>query len=98
MDKKFQDFEKSIKGKKSFGFTPKYQDEFTIKIKPRIFVEIALKTFESLGWEVVFQDENQSEAKKKGEFNKWTHKINAKARHIGKVEVISESLASEIID
>jgi hypothetical protein len=98
MDKKFQDFENSINGKNSFGFTPKYQEEFTIKIKPRIFVEIALKTFESLGWEVVYQDESQIEAKRKGDFERFTHKIIAKADHLGKVEVKSESIGNEMID
>lgn len=98
MDKKFQNFENSIKGKHSFRFTPKYQEEFTIKIKPRIFVEIAVKTFESLGWDIVYQDENQIEAKRQGDFEKWTHKIIAKANHIGKVEVKSESLGNEMWD
>ncbi len=98
MDKKFQDFEDSIKGKHSFGFTPKFQEEFTVKIKPRIFVEIAAKTFESLGWDIVYQDENQIEAKRKGDFDRWTHKILAKVDHLGKVEVKSESLGNEMWD
>lgn len=98
MDKKFQDFENSIKGKHSFGFTPKFQEEFSIKIKPRIFVEIAVKAFKSLGWDIVYQDESQIEAKRKGDFDRWTHKIIAKANHMGKVEVKSESLGNEMLD
>lgn len=98
MDKKFQDFESSIKGNHSFRFTPKYQEEFSIKIKPRIFVEIAVKTFESLGWDIVYQDENQIEAKRKGDFDRWTHKILAKVNHLGIVEVKSESLGNEMWD
>lgn len=98
MDKKFQDFENSIKTNHSINFTPKYQEEFSINIKPRIFVEIAKKTFESLGWDIIFLDENQIEANRKGDFDNWTHKITVKVNQIGKVEVKSESLGNEMWD
>ncbi|NOU62243.1 hypothetical protein [Marinifilum caeruleilacunae] len=98
MDQKFQDFEKSIKGKHSFNFTPKYKEEFSIKVTPRIFVEIAAKTFEALAWEVVFQDDHQIEAKRPGSFDKWTHGIVATANPMGKVVVKSESLGNEMWD
>jgi len=92
MDQKFQDFEKTIKRKHSVAFTPKYHEGFTAKIKPRIFVEIAVKTFEALDWEVVYQDKNQVEAKRENDFGKWTHKITAKMNYTGKAEVESKSL------
>lgn len=98
MDRKFEDFENSIKAKHSFRFTPKYREEFSIKIKPRIFVEIALKAFEALEWDVVYQDETQIEAKRMGGFDKWTNKIIVNASEPGKVEVKSETLGSEIWD
>lgn len=98
MDRKFEDFENSIKRKHSFAFTPKYKEEFSTKVKPRIFVEIALKTFQALEWDVVYQDETQIEAKRMGGFDKWTNKIIVNASQPGKVEVKSESLGDEIWD
>jgi hypothetical protein len=98
MDIKFQDFENAIKGKNSIRFTPKYQEEFSIKIKPRIFVEIAAKTIESLDWEIVFQDDNQIEARRKSDFDRWTNKIIAIADNLGKVVIKSESLGNEMCD
>lgn len=98
MDRKYEDFENSIKAKHSFRFTPKYQEDFSVKIKPRISVEIALKAFEALGWDIVYHDDIQVEAKRMGGFDKWTNKIIVQADSLGKVLVKSESLGSEMWD
>jgi hypothetical protein len=98
MDKIYQDFENSIKRKHSFRFTPKYVEEFSVRLKPRTFVEIAIKVFEKLDWDFVYQDGNQVEAKRQGDFEKWTHKITVKIDKSGKVEVKSVSLGNEMWD
>jgi hypothetical protein len=58
-----------------------------------------LKTFESLGWDIVYHNENQIEAKRK-EYSEssWTNKVTAKANHLGIVEVTSKSLGNEMWD
>ncbi len=98
MDKKFQDFEDSIKGKHSFRFTPKYQESFSVHLKSRIFVEIAIKTIEALDWDLVYQDDKQLEAKRKGDFRGWSHGITIKIDAFGKVDVKSVSLGNEMWD
>lgn len=94
----FEEFEKQIKKKHSFNFTPKYKETFKTTVKPRIFVEIAIRTFEALEWDVVFQEDNQVEAKRKNSFGSWTEKITAVINHKGEVEVKSVSLGNEIWD
>ncbi len=98
MDKKFQDFEYAIKGKHSFRFTPKYQESFSVRLKSRIFVEIAIKTIEALDWDLVYQDDKQLEAKRKGDFRSWSHGITIKIDTFGNVEVKSVSLGNEMWD
>jgi hypothetical protein len=46
----------------------------------------------------VFQDVDQVEAKRQGDFEKWTHKITAKIDSRGRVEVKSVSLGNEMWD
>ncbi len=98
MTKNFEEFEKQITKKHSFSFTPKYKETFKTTVKPRIFVEIAVKAFETLEWDVVFLEENQVEAKRKNSFGSWTEKITALVDLKGEVEVKSISLGNEMWD
>jgi len=98
MEQRFKDFEKTIKGKHSIRFTPRYQEVFSVSLKPRTFLEIAAKTAASLDWEVLFQDDEQIEIHRKNSWKNDTHSINAKINHLGRVEVKSESLGNEIWD
>lgn len=98
MNSSFEEFEKQIKKKHSFGFTPNYKESFKTTVKPRIFVEIAVKAFEVLEWDVVFQEDNRVEAKRKNSFGSWTEKITAVINHKGEVEVKSISLGNEMWD
>ncbi len=98
MVKKYHIFEHSIKRKHSFGFIPKYSEEFTAKLKPRIFVAIAEKAFKALGWEVVYQDDNKIEAIRTNSYEKRTHKIIATVDILGNVEVKSKSLENNLWD
>jgi hypothetical protein len=96
MEKRFQDFEDSIKKRHSIRFTPKYVETFSVKLKPRTFIEIAAKTFEELRWDVTYQDEEHIEAiHKAGGFSQ---NISAKLNHLGDAEVKSESLSNEMWD
>lgn len=98
MNNDFEEFEKQIKKKHSFGFTPKYKETFKTTVKPRIFVEIAIKAFEALEWGVVFQEDNRVEAKRRNSFDSWTEKISAVINHKGEIEVKSISLGNEMWD
>ncbi|MEI6349333.1 MAG: hypothetical protein WCP69_15415 [Bacteroidota bacterium] len=98
MNKEFQDFENQIKKKHSFGFTPKYSEIFSVKLKPRTFVEIAAKTIEKLEWTIVFQNDKQIEAKRERDFGGASEKITAIIDNLGNVVVKSVSLGSEIWD
>lgn len=97
MNEDFIQFEKSIKKKHSINWTPKYIEETRTNLSKATFVPIAIKVFEKLGWDIVFQDETTAEAKRKGHWDKWTEKITVLFEY-GKVTVKSVSLGSEMWD
>lgn len=100
MEPIFKSYEKQIPRKHSFGFTPRYQEEFRTFVNETVFVAIAEKTVEKLGWDLVYKDDNTLEAKYKftGWINdRWTEIITATYKN-GAVSVKSESLGSEIWD
>lgn len=100
MDDIFKNYEKTIKKKHSVNFTPKYKEEFKTSVNKIIFVAIAEKAVEKLGWNLVFKDENNIEAKRKTKslgVERWTEAITASYEY-GNVVVISESLGDEMWD
>lgn len=58
---------------------------------------IVIKAFEKLGWDSVFQDEISAEAKRKGDWDRWTEKISVVYEY-RKVKVKSISLENEMWD
>ncbi|GAB0155399.1 hypothetical protein CHRYSEOSP005_06600 [Chryseobacterium sp. Alg-005] len=100
MEDNFKNFERTIKKKHSISFTPKYKEEFKTPVNETLFIAIAEKTFEKLGWDIVYKDSNSIEAKRKeaGWINeRWTEIITAHYKN-GTVFVKSESLGNEIWD
>ncbi len=100
MEDSFKNYEKTISTKHSFGFTPKYKEEFRTFVNEALFIAIAEKTFEKLGWDLVYKDDYNVEAKYKvtGWINgRWTEIITANYKN-GNVSVKSESLGNEIWD
>jgi len=100
MEDIFRNYEKTISRKHSIGFTPKYKEEFRTFVNEALFIAIAEKTFEKLGWDLVYKDDYNVEAKYKvtGWINgRWTEIITANYKN-GNVSVKSESLGSEIWD
>lgn len=97
MKPEFEQYEKSIKKKHSFGWTPKYEEEARTELPPNVFSAIVAITFEKLDWELVFQDTKHLEAKKMGKWNTYTEKISI-SYEFGKVKVKSLALGNEIWD
>lgn len=100
MEDIFKNYEKTIKKKHSVNFTPKYKEEFRTSVNNTIFVAIAEKTVEKLGWDLVFNDEKNIEAKRKEKslgVERWTEAITASYEY-GNVIVKSESLGNEMWD
>lgn len=100
MEDIFKNYEKTIHKKHSVNFNPKYKEEFRTSVNNTLFVAIAEKAVERLGWDVVFKGENSLEAKRKEKslgVYRWTEAITA-SYESGKVVVKSESLGSEIWD
>nr|WP_299384230.1 hypothetical protein [Allomuricauda sp.] len=97
MTEDLRTYEAQIKTKHSFSWTPNYQETFKTELKQTVFATIATQTFEKLGWDVVFQDKTNAEAKRKGDWGRWTEKISAKLSN-GRVEVRSVSLGNELWD
>ncbi|MCD9617240.1 hypothetical protein [Chryseobacterium gleum] len=100
MENIFKNYEKTITRKHSIGFTPKYKEEFRTFVNEVLFIAIAEKTFEKLGWDIVYKDDQSIEAKYKdtGWINeRWTEIITVNYKN-GGVLVKSESLGNEIWD
>ena len=91
MTKDLEKYEQSIKKKHSFAWTPKFEGEFHTYLSATLVIAIAVKTFEKLEWDIVYQDEESVEAKRKDRWNKWTEKITVSCNY-GKVKVKSVSL------
>lgn len=97
MEDQFKEFEKNIKKTHKFGWTPKFQEQTRTNLEKRLFVAMAVKAFERLGWDVVHQNESSVEAKRKGSWDRWTEKITATFEY-GKITVESLSLGNEMWD
>lgn len=100
MDEIFKNYEKTIKKKHSVSFTPKYKEEFRTSVNKTLFVAIAEKAIEKLGWILVYKDEKTIEAnriEKSLGLERRTESITASYEH-GNVVVKSETLGNEIWD
>ncbi len=97
MTEELNQYEKAIKRKHSFGWTPKYEESFKTGLKETVFTPIAIQTFEKLGWVVVYQDDKTVEAKKEKSWSEWGNKITVTYEY-GKVKVKSVSLGNEMWD
>lgn len=90
-------FEKSIKRKHRFGFTPKYEEEVNTKLNNIVIIPILIKCFERLGWTVIYQDEKSVEGNKEKDLWEWGNKIKV-TFEFGKIKVKSISLGNEFWD
>ena len=97
MTEDLQKFEKSIKKEGKFGWTPKYKAQINTGLEKRLFVELATKTFEEIGWDIVFRDDESVMAVRRGSLKKATEKITASYQS-GDILVESESLGNELWD
>lgn len=100
MEEKLKIYEKTIKKKHSFNWTPNYKEEVRTSLNKTVFIPIAEKTFQKLDWDIVFKDENKIEAKRREKalgIEKWTEIITA-TYNFGNLEVKSESLGNEMWD
>jgi len=97
MTEELEKYEEAITKKHSFGWTPKYEEDFRTQLNKVLFGAISVQTFEKLGWDIVFRDEATVSAKRKGDWGSWTEKITAKFEH-GKISVKSNSLGNEMWD
>jgi hypothetical protein len=97
MTKEFKAFEKSIKKKHSFNWTPKYEEEFRTELSKTAFIPIVIQTLEKLEWDIVYRDETSVEAKIKNKRNSWTEKIVISFDY-GKVKIKSISLGDGFWD
>jgi len=97
MTEELKKYEATIKKKHRFSWSPKLEEDFRTNMNKPVFVPIVIKTFEKLGWDLVFQDETTAEAKRKGDWNSWTEKITVSFTY-GNVKVKSVSLGNEMWD
>ncbi|RPD93042.1 hypothetical protein EGM88_13915 [Aureibaculum marinum] len=97
MTEALKNYEKSIKKKHSFNFTPKFEQEIKTDLNEKVIIPIVVKTFEKLGWDLVYHDQKSAEAKRKGDWNRWTEKITVSFNY-GKLKIKSSSLGNEFWD
>ncbi|MBT9393993.1 hypothetical protein KLP40_12545 [Hymenobacter sp. NST-14] len=97
MTEELKKYESTIKKKHSVSWSPKYDEEFRTDLNRIVFIPIVVKTFEKLGWDLVYQDEKSAEAKIKRDLWQWGQKITVTFDY-GKVKVKSVSLGNEFWD
>lgn len=100
MEENLKEYEKTIKKKHSFNWTPNYKEELRSSLSQTVFIPIAEKTFQKLGWDIVFKSENSIEAKRKEKtlgIEQWTEAITV-TYNFGNLEVKSQSLGNEMWD
>jgi len=97
MTKEHKEYEKKIKKKHRFAWTPKYEEELRTSIEKDFFMSVVVKVFEKLEWDIVYQDETLVEAKCKNKWDKWSEKIEVKFAY-GKIKVKSTTLDGSIWD
>ena len=98
MNEKYKAFEKSIKKKHHFAWTPRHVEVFKTSIKPTIISRIAQEVFEHLAWEAVYMDEKSAEAFHLDRYGYRKEKISITATNYGEVKVQSESAGNEMWD
>jgi hypothetical protein len=98
MEQIYKDFEKTIKSKHSFRWTPKYKTVFPTTVKKDLVTEIASKVFEKLDWDIIHKDKETAEARRKNKYGTWTEKITVKVIHGNIVEVESCAVGNEMWD
>lgn len=97
MTEELQKYESAIKKKHSFNWTPKFEEKIRTDLNQTVIIPIVIQTFEKLDWDLVYQDEKNAEAKRKGDWNRWTEKI-AVSFDYGKLTIKSISLGNEMWD
>jgi len=97
MTEELKQYESTIKKKISFGWTPKFEEEFRTQMNKTVFFPIAKEIIEAIGWDLVFEDESTLEAKQRAEGFHWGQKITIKYQ-LGKVIVDSKSNQSPLLD
>ncbi len=98
MTEALKQYEKSIRKKHSFNWTPKFEAEIKTDLNKAIVIAVVTKVFEKLGWDLVFQEEEKSaEAKSKTEWRGWTEKITV-VFDDGKLTIKSISLLDAFWD
>ena len=97
MTEELKKYESTIKKKHSFGWTPQFEDEFRTQINKTVFFPIAKEVIETLGWDLVFQDESSLEAKQRAEGFHWGQKITINYQS-GLIKVNSKSIQSPWFD
>jgi len=97
MTEELKKYESAIKKKHSVAWTPKYEEEFRTNLNKTTFIPMVIKTFEQLGWDLVYQDEDSAEAKRRRDLWQWGQKITVTFEY-GKIKVISVSLGNELWD
>lgn len=94
-----KEYEKTIKTRHRFGFNLIYNEKFRTEINQTVFIPIAVKTFEKLGWEIVYQNENIVGAIRKESFlgSSVIESVSVVYEY-GYIKVKSESEGSEMWD
>ena len=97
MKEEYREYEKKIKKVHRFAWTPAYEESIRIDIKQSQAIPLVIKTFEELGWPIVYADEKTVEAKRERDTWQWGNKITV-TYEPGKLRIKSVSLGNEFWD
>jgi len=86
-----------LKKKVAFNWTPKYSDNIETKLPEKLAVKCIYRAMNAIWWDIVYYEENDIEAKRKDDWNKWTEKISVKVEQ-GVINITSKSLKNDFCD
>jgi len=98
MTEEHKKYEKKIKRKYSFGWTPTYEEEVKTYLNEVVFAPVIVKTFEKLGWDIVYQDETQIEANRTDKWEKSHTERIVVTYKSGRIIIKSTSLKNNMWD
>jgi len=98
MEKKYEELEKAIKRKHVFGFSPKYKESFSVKLKPKVVCAIGEIVFKELDWKIIYMDECEVKGFIIDEYDRIAYKFDIQVNESGKIDVQCFSEKNEFWD
>ncbi|GAB5399224.1 MAG: hypothetical protein Aureis2KO_08090 [Aureisphaera sp.] len=98
MNIEYENLQSTIKRKYSLKYKPEFSESFKTDIEEGQMIPLIIEVFQKLEWPIVYRDKKSVEAKRIGDWNKFTEKITVTKKASGRIEVQSKTLEGNFFD